>query len=85
MQLVIVEELLNHVNFRYIRSCILCRILIGLIDWLQDFREQFSDLQIGRLTEQDLKSEEAKAKWRAFAENYKTLGKLLTIAIGTIM
>jgi hypothetical protein len=52
---------------------------------LQDFREQFSDLQIGRLTEQDLKSEEAKAKWRAFAENYKTLGKLLTIVLEAII
>lgn len=39
----------------------------------QDFREQFSSLQVGSLTEQDLKSEEAKTKWRTFAESYKNL------------
>jgi hypothetical protein len=38
-------------------------------------------LNIGLLTVQDLKSEEAKVKWRAFAENYKELGNYLTITI----
>lgn len=35
------------------------------------FRESFPDLEISRLKEDDLKSDESKAKWRPFCEEFK--------------
>merc|ERR1712098_65708 len=39
----------------------------------EDFRKTFPDLKVSKLSEEDLKSEGAKAAWRDFAERYKTL------------
>nr|CAG4641321.1 EOG090X0HAI [Eulimnadia texana] len=42
-------------------------------DIYKDFREQFPALDITKLTEDELKSPEAKERWRPFCDNYKDL------------
>nr|CAG4636634.1 EOG090X0HAI [Eubosmina coregoni]SVE70153.1 EOG090X0HAI [Eubosmina coregoni] len=37
----------------------------------KNFREQFPDLKVGLLREEELKSAQAKENWRPFCENYK--------------
>ncbi len=50
----------------------------------EHFKETFPDLSIGKLTESDIKSEDAKLKWREFSDFYKdvedfSLGSLLRL------
>ena len=48
----------------------------------KDFKESFPDLNIGKMTEEDIKNEKAKVAWREFSNRYKhvedfSLGSLL--------
>jgi len=48
----------------------------------ETFRKDFPNLRIDKLTDDDLKSPESKAKWRAFAEKFN---KLDDYSYGTLM
>nr|CAD7594794.1 unnamed protein product [Timema genevievae] len=47
------------------------------------FREEFPDLKLGKLTEEDLKSTEAKQKWRPFCEQFKDI--IEDFSFGTLL
>nr|CAD7260750.1 unnamed protein product [Timema shepardi] len=47
------------------------------------FREEFPDLKLGKLTEEDLKSIEAKQKWRPFCEQFKDI--IEDFSFGTLL
>nr|CAD7404330.1 unnamed protein product [Timema poppensis] len=47
------------------------------------FREEFPDLKLGKLTEEDLKSSEAKQKWRPFCEQFKDI--IEDFSFGTLL
>nr|CAD7394975.1 unnamed protein product [Timema cristinae] len=47
------------------------------------FREEFPGLKLGKLTEEDLKSSEAKQKWRPFCEQFKDI--IEDFSFGTLL
>ncbi|CAL1537669.1 unnamed protein product [Lymnaea stagnalis] len=47
------------------------------------FREEFPDLNVAKLTESDLKTPEAKEKWRTFCESFK--GEIEDYNMGTLL
>ncbi|KAH9503280.1 Protein pbdc1 [Bulinus truncatus] len=49
----------------------------------KEFREEFPDLNVAKLTEEDLKSSEAKEKWRNFCEKFK--GEVEDYNMGTLL